>query len=201
MGNGSSSAKICKNDAELGDLSRHVERYWDIDQSNDDEEVNVFTIRIVKTDDKRASGNYFLAAKEKELSGILKREIWQKVSEADIPKNANILGGLFILSLKNCNTPGEKAKVRYVEQGFNDRDKPYMVHDVSTLRMSSIRIVLSTSAVVGLRLLWHDVTQAYLQSKSNLKREVYIRPKQRDRKILGIEDGVLFRLKRPLYGL
>lgn len=80
-----------------------------------------------------------------EVSGLNKRRIWITVNEAEIPSGANLRGGRFILSLKNYGTPDEKAKVRYVAQGFSDGDKPYMVHDTNTLRKSSIRIVFISS--------------------------------------------------------
>lgn len=189
------------NDLELDEWGRHIDRYWNMDRELTGDEVNVFTIKIVKPNDERAMRKDFQDAKRDEVQGLSKRQIWTPISEASIPKNANILGGRFILSLKNCDTPDEKAKVRYVAQGFKDHDKPYMVHDVSTLRVSSIRTVLSVAVIKGFRIFSHDVTQAYLQSKTNLTRKVYIRPKQEDRKVLGIKNGEVFRLVRPLYGL
>lgn len=53
-----------------------------------------------------------------------------------------------------------------------------MVHDSKTLRLSSIQIVLSIAAVRGFCVISHDFSQVYLQFKSVLTREVFIRPKQ-----------------------
>lgn len=149
---------------------------------------------LAKDDDSRTT-------KLSEVDGLRLRHIWKAVRETDIPKNANVMGGKFLLSLKNFDTPEEKAKVRYFAQGFSDRVKPYMVHDVSTFRISSIRMVMSIAATMGFRLFSHDVTQAYLQSKSHMTRDVYIRPKKDGRKILGLNDGQFFKILKPLYGL
>lgn len=105
------------------------------------------------------------------------------------------------MTLKNSNTPDENAKVRYVAQGYKDHEKPYLVHDMSTLRISSIRVIMSVAAVMKFRLFSHEVTQAYLQSKSHLTRKIFIRPKPQDRHVLGIKEGQAFELVRPLYGL
>lgn len=93
------------------------------------------------------------------------------------------------------------AKVRYLSQGFRYKYKPYMLHDVSTLRISSIGILLSVFSTLGFRDFSHDVTQAYLQSKYKLTRIIYIKPKPQGRVILGLRDGDIFELVRPLYGL
>lgn len=54
---------------------------------------------------------------------------------------------------------------------------------------------------MGFRLFSHDVTQAYLKSKSNLSCQVYIRPKENDKDVFGLQSGKLFELVRPLQGL
>lgn len=90
--------------------------------------------------------------------------------------------------MNNCVTPDEMAKVRYVAKGYSNRYKPYLVHDTSTLRISSIRIAVSISSVMRFRLFSHDVTQAYLQIKSNLSRNAFIRPKKDERKIFRLNE-------------
>lgn len=187
--------------ADIDEHGRTIEKYWNMDRGPTDEDAGIFTVKILNPTDERAGHDDFKSAMNDEVQGLVKRNIWRIVEQGSVPKNANVMGGRFILTLKNYGTPEECAKVRYVAQGFRDRDKPYMVHDTSTLRISSIRLILSIAAVMQFRCFSHDVTQAYLQSKSHLTREVYIRPKERDKEILGVKDGELFKLIRPLYGL
>lgn len=47
----------------------------------------------------------------------------------------------------------------------------------------------------------HDVTQAYLQSKQNVTRKVYIKVKKADLDSFGMQSGTLLRLQKPLYGI
>jgi len=51
-----------------------------------------------------------------------------------VPDNANVLGARFVLAIKQPNTPTEVAKARYVGQGCGEREKPFIVHNLSTLR-------------------------------------------------------------------
>lgn len=76
------------------------------------------------------------------------RNVWKNVKQADVPRDINILGGRFVFTLKNYRTPEEMAKARYVAQGFGDKEKRKMVHDTSTIRPSSIRIILSLAAIL-----------------------------------------------------
>lgn len=135
------------------------------------------------------------------MDGLNRRGLWRKVKRSELPPDANILGGRFIFSLKNYSTPSETAKVRFVAQGYRDKYKPFMVHDASGLRASSILIILAVAACLGFRLFSHDVTQAYLQSKYRMTHDVYVDPKPADRHLFGIGDEELLKLELPLYGV
>lgn len=118
-----------------------------------------------------------------------------------MPDNANILGARFVLGIKQPNTPKEAAKARYVAQGCGDREKPFIVHNLSTLRQSSTKVIVSTSAVFGCRLFSHDVNQAYLQSKDAMARDLYVKVRPRDAKYFGLAENELLRMLKPLYGV
>jgi len=118
-----------------------------------------------------------------------------------MPDNANILGARFVLAIKQPNTPTEVAKARYVAQGCGDRDKPFIVHNLSMLRQSSTKVILSTSAVFGWRLFSHDINQAYLQIKDAMARDLYVKVRPRDAKSFGLHENELLRMLKPLYGV
>jgi hypothetical protein len=60
--------------------------------------------------------------------------------------------------------------------GHRDRDKKKLVHSSTTLKQSSIRLLLATAAIMGFEVIIADVIQAYLQSASELKRKVCVKP-------------------------
>lgn len=175
---------------------------WNPDDNSMPTEVfEQWTVKEISPNDPRGDEPDFQRAKKREVDGLIKRNTWSKVQLKDLQKDANIMGGRFVLTLKNYQTPNESAKVRYVAQGYNDRDRPFLVHDATSIRVSSIRILQSAAKVLGFRIFSHDVTQAYLQSRSNLSRKIYIRPKSKDLKTFGLREGELLELNRPLYGL
>lgn len=66
-----------------------------------------------------------------------------------------------------------------------------MVHDTPTLLASSVRLILSVSAVLVFRIFSHDVNQAYVQSGDKLTRKKFLLPKEEDLETLGIRDDEL----------
>lgn len=116
-------------------------------------------------------------------------------------RTQNVLGGSFIYCLKDVGTPVEMAQVTYVAHGFGDRGKAHMAHDATSLRASSIRVILFVAAILGFRLFSHDVAQAYLQIKYRMTQAVYITPKPCDRPLFGLSDREVLKLVMPLYGI
>lgn len=159
-----------------------------------------FMTRILSPDDKLGESSQFQEAKRKEIQGLISRQSWNVVERADLHPKSNILGGRFVLTLKNTDTPNEKPKARYVAQGHRDKEKFHLVHDITTLRQSSIRLIMSLATIKQFDIFSHDVTQAYLQSEDALSREVYILPHKRDLKYFSIGEHQALKLLKPLYG-
>jgi len=91
-------------------------------------------------------------------------------------KDANVIDGRFEYMLKHVGTPAELAMARFVAQGHRDKAKWYVVHSLATMRQRSTRLLVSTAAVMGWRLLSQDITQAYLPSRVAFSGQLYLRP-------------------------
>lgn len=163
--------------------------------------TEVLVTEVLKPGDARVLSDRIQVARRAEAEGLLRRKVWVPVKRKDLPRGANVLGGRFVHALKHVGTPEEKGKSRYVVQGNKDKAKPFVVHNLSTLRQRSTKIIVSTSAVLGFRIFSHDVNQSYLQSKDKLSRPVYLNPRQEDRAILGVADDEVLHILKPLYGL
>ena len=103
--------------------------------------------------------------------------------------------------MKNLGTMAEEAKARFVAQGHKDREKTFIVHDISTLRQTSTKLIISTAPVLNFRVFSHDVKQAYLHSKDKFTREIFLKPHKRDLQFFCVSDDEALRLLKPLYGV
>ena len=142
----------------------------------------------------------FQKAKEQEVEVLNSRGTWEIVKKSDVPTGANVLGGRFVLALKNVGTENEQDKARFVAQGFADKEKDFLIHNVTSVRQSSVRVLLSFAANKGYRMYSHDVRQAYSQSAEPLTREIYLQPKRNDVQFFGIQEDEVLKLKNPIYG-
>ena len=113
----------------------------------------------------------------------------------------NVLGGRFVLRLKNFGTANELPKARYVSPGHRDLVKQFMMYNITPLRQSATRIIVSVAAIRNFRLFSHDVTQAYLQSDETRTRQVFLVPKKKYMEHFGILEGEILELLRPIYDM
>ena len=163
-------------------------------------DANTYLTTTVRSGNPISNSEIFEKAKQAEINGLKDRGTWTVLKRSELQPDSNILGGRFVLTLKNSGLQTERAKARFVAQGHRDLDKEYMVHNLTTLRQSSIRLILSITAVKKFRLFSHDVTQAYLQSEDSFSRDLYLVPSAKDRKYFGIDEYKVLKLEKPLYG-
>jgi hypothetical protein len=113
---------------------------------------------MIGSSDPRAA--LFDAAKQKELQGLIERSTWEVVLKDEMPENPNIMGGRFALTIKDSVTSKEIYKARYVVQGFRDKKKTSLVHDASTSKQQSTKLLIGLAAIFGHQIFSTDVTQA-----------------------------------------
>lgn len=158
-------------------------------------------MRVIKPCKERAKQEEFVSAEKKEPEGLIKCRIWTVCQKNEVAQDSIFMDGRFILSLKNYGTPNEKAKVKFVARRLDDRDKSFIVHDTSVLRLSSIRLVISSAGYIGFLIFSHEFRQAYLQSKERLMGKIFIRVKSEDKIIIGMKVDKIIHLNKPLTGL
>ena len=127
--------------------------------------------QVIQPGDPRSNDERFRAARKKELKGFIEKGTWKLVCKSEVPRNTNILGGRFVLAIKDEGTKDEVWKALFVVQRYRDKLKTSLVQDTATPRQHSTRILIGLAAICGFRLFSTDVTQAYLQSTENPMRD------------------------------
>jgi len=100
--------------------------------------------------DPRALSPPFIDAKHNEVEGLKQRGTWNVILRSELPHGAKVLNRRFVNTVKNKGTGKEKAKARFFVQGHRDKEKPFIVHNVHSLRPSSTRMIFSTSSILKL---------------------------------------------------
>lgn len=132
-----------------------------------------------------------------ELEGLIKNNTWKIVYRCDIPTDAKILNGRFVLTINEERISKEIWK----EICFVRRNRAGMKN--ASLHNKSLSRQQSTKLIVGLpAMFWSDfyssyVTRAYWYSSEKLMRNVYLNPG----KELNLKPNQLTRLLKALYGL
>jgi len=162
---------------------------------------DVYLTKDVPPGDPRILTAACQAAAKAEVDGLLTRGAMNPAARSSLPAGSNIIRGRFVFTLKGVGTSDEKPKAQYVAQGHLDKAKPFMVHNLATLRQRSTRLLVSTSAVLRFRLFSHDINQAYLQSRDKLAHTLYLDPRPEDRHLFSLTDDEFLLLVRPLYGV
>eukprot|EP00171_Calliarthron_tuberculosum_P022290 IDg22290t1 len=137
-------------------------------------------------------------AKRAEIRELLERKTFKVILREEVPPNANILPGRFVLAIKSTEDGKIKYKSRYVIGGHRDRMKAMMVHDAATLQLLSIRLILTLSAIEGFDIWTSDVRHAYLQSEEPLSRDLFLVNPAPE---FEIPADKCLQLLKPLYGL
>ena len=162
------------------------------------DEDTIFMTEILTDADPRAHSKEMNDAKKREIRDLLRRGTFTAVIMDDIPPDANVIPGRFVLAIKSKLDGKIMFKARFVVGGHRDRLKEFMVHSSQTLQPQSIRILLALAVIFGFKIWTADVRQAYLQSAIKLQREVYVKTNASE---FELKPNKCLKLLRPLYGL
>ena len=150
---------------------------------------------IVSNDDPRAASEKFVAARKKELEGLINRGCFRVTLRSET-RGSKILRGRFVLTIKSKNQE-VIHKARFVIRGFNDPLKDSIVHTSPNVTQESCRLLLALASILGFRLWSVDVAQAYIQATANNMRSIFCEGPVE----LELSADEVLQIMRPLYGM
>ena len=145
----------------------------------------------------------YVESRRKEINGLLDKGAFELTNLSEIPKGIRIFGSRFVNEIKNPGTDQAYEKSRLVVQAYNDKGKELILTESPTIQRVSQRIILAVAAILKdneetpLSLYLRDISQAYVQSRTPLNRDFFVRPPSE----LEVPDGTILKIVRPLYGV
>lgn len=139
----------------------------------------------------------FADSRRKEINGLLEKGVFQVVNIIDVPYGIRIFNSRFVDELKNAGTDKAFEKSRLVVQAYNDAGKHIVLTQSPTIQRVSQRIILAMTAMMNLGLYLRDISQAYVQSTTQLNRDFFVRPPPE----LSLGKDAILKVIKPLYGI
>lgn len=69
----------------------------------------------------------YIASKQKEIAGLLKKKVFKVITFKDVSNNTQIFNSCFIDKIKNLNTDKTYKKSCLVGQAYNDKGKDHVL--------------------------------------------------------------------------
>lgn len=111
-----------------------------------------------------------------EINGLLHHQAFAFVKQKSISPDANILGGRFILAIKQPRNPNERYKAIFIAQRHKEKDKDLIIHTSQTFRHRNIHLMSSIADMFrSHKIRLQDVTQACVE-RHDLQRDLYVKP-------------------------
>lgn len=139
---------------------------------------------------KAKSPEDYYSSRMSELNGLREMGTFQVVPKSE-SEGHRLYSSVFVDKIKS---DGSK-KSRLCVAAFND-DQHRLFTAAPTVKRMSLRLLISLSTMYGVGLHTRDVSKAFIQSTTTLRRPVYVRaPKE-----LNVGSNIL-KINRPLYGM
>lgn len=69
-------------------------------------------------------------------------------TEKNVPADANVVTGRFLLCVRNNGTQAEDANIRFVVHGYKYIDKVFLARDVTSMRQVSTKTLVMVAALL-----------------------------------------------------
>ena len=145
----------------------------------------------------------WLQAAQKELNSFIQKGVFTEIDPSKVPKDKTIIPMKWVLTKKfDADGKFKSYKARMVCQGF--RQKPGIDFDPtdissSVARLETLRVFIAIAASLNLEIRQADVSTAFLNAK--IQEDIIVRPAECVELLKGVRSGMLWKLKKTVYGL
>jgi hypothetical protein len=144
----------------------------------------------------------FKDSRQKEVIGLVAKGVFATIDESTIPPHTRIFNARFVEEVKHKGTDRAMAKSRLVVQAYKDGEKHLVLTQSPTIQRVSQRIILCLAPMMeGTDLYLRDISQAYVQSTTELNRNFLIRAPTELAQNMGLPSGAIVKVVKPLYGV
>ena len=139
----------------------------------------------------------FTVFKQKKVNDLLNKSVFE-IAES-ISSNARVFKFRFVDEVKNAETEKTFEKSRLMMQTYNDKKKKFVLTQLSTIQRVNQRLIICLIVYHDAKLFLKDVTQTYVQSKTILIRDFYIKPSVKLTNMLEIHNDRVLKIIKFLY--
>lgn len=144
----------------------------------------------------------FETAKRTEIEGLKEKGGFEFIPYDPVSmQGVRLFNSRLVNEVKGRTTSTPYEKSRMVIQAYNDEGKFEILTQSPTIQRMSQRLILALAPTLEGRcnLYLCDMTQAYVQSKSEINRKIFARPPKEIADTL--PPGTIMRIIKPLYGI
>jgi hypothetical protein len=140
----------------------------------------------------------FGASRKLEIHGLKHRETFDVINRSTVPPDLRMFKTKWVDTIKTRDDGSVFPKSRLVAQNFRDDGAADIDIRVPTFTRMSQRLAVASAAMTPQHTAYiRDISQAYIQSTSNLTRPVYLEAPAE----MGLSGDELLLARKPLYGV
>lgn len=162
------------------------------------------TDELFLAENDHSQPSQYTASRQKEINRLLKKNVFKIISHEDVLEDTRIFNSRSVDEIKHPGTDMAYEKSRLMVQAYNDFNKDLVLTQSPTIQRVSQRLIICMTATLQddhTKLYLRDITQAYVQSTSDLNRDFYIRPPVELVKLLNVPANCILKVMKPLYGV
>ena len=146
----------------------------------------------------------YTLSRQKKTSRLLEKRVFQVVNPKNVLVSIRVFNLWFVDEIKNAGTDKAFEKSCFVVQAYNNFNNDLILTQSATIQQVSQRLIVYLAAIFQnniIKLYLCNVTQAYVQSISDLNRDFFICPPPELITMMGASPECILKVVKLLYSI